>query len=186
MRSVVLIRGINLGAIKRVPMPVLCQALAESGLRDVRSYMQSGNLVADAHTAGGDEEFARLVEELIAQRFGVSVPVLVRSAAELRAVIDLNPFPDPAGGHPKEYQVSFLSGPLVGEEAIERLDAHRAAGEIVAVSATRREVYAWYQGGIHRSKLTAAVSDRKLGVTATARNWTTVTTLMEMVGSDAD
>lgn len=186
VRVAILLRGINLGATNRVPMPALREALTEAGLRDVATHVQSGNIVAEPDgAAASQDQLAALVERLVADRFGVGSPAIVRSAAELRAVVERNPFVEPAAEHPKQYQVSFCSAPLAAP-ALAQLSALRAEGAAVAASDSGREVYAWHQGGIHRSRLATAISDRRLGVTATARNWTTVTTLLQLAEDPGD
>ena len=113
---------------------------------------------------------------MIAGRFGFDVDVVVRTRDELAAVVAANPLVDVADNH-KRYQVSFLS---------EELDADVTArlGELVvepeALVIDGREVYAWHPAGVARSKLWNALAGKRLGVTATARNWTTVETLLAM------
>jgi len=80
---------------------------------------------------------------------------------------------------PKRYQVSFLAG-KPAPQALEKLAALAAAGE--RMEAIGREIYAWHPNGIARSKMWAALAGKGLGAKATARNWTTVTTLLEMAG----
>ena len=102
--------------------------------------------------------------------------MVVRTARELAGVVNRNPFADVADD-PKRYQVSFLSAKP--EAAVVRaLEAADVAPEQVAVSG--REIYAWHPEGIQRSPLAKLLTDRKLGVTATARNWSTVTKLLEL------
>ena len=102
--------------------------------------------------------------------------MVVRTARELAGVVERNPFAGVADD-PKRYQVSFLSAKP--EAAVVRaLEAADVAPEQVAVSG--REIYAWHPEGIQRSPLAKLLTDKKLGVTATARNWNTVTKLLEL------
>ena len=172
MRHVLMLRGINLGPSRRVPMADLRALLHHAGYAGVRTYVQSGNVVLDA-----TEEPAALqaaAGRLISDRFGFAVPVIARSRDELAAVVALNPLGEVAVD-PKRYQVSFLSA-APPAEAVARLRA-AAAGEEQVV-AHGRELYAWHPDGVGRSKLAMAMADKRLG--ATARNWTTVTTLLAM------
>jgi uncharacterized protein (DUF1697 family) len=91
-------------------------------------------------------------------------------------VVRRNPLPD-AAEDPKRFQVSFLSGEP-DKAFVRELEKQDFAPERFAVSG--REIYAWHPGGMQRSKLARALGDRRLGVTATARNWNTVTKLLEM------
>ena len=183
---VALLRGINVGSTNRIAMPELRSALAEAGFENVRTYVQSGNILLDTELE--DAALAEILATLIADRFDVSVPVVVRSAAELAEVVAENPFPDAALAAPKLLQVTFLSSPLPDDVA-ERVWGASAGvfspdTEAISLAISRRNVYGWHPRGIHVSKLARDLSDRKLGVTATARNWTTVTTLLEMASAD--
>lgn len=157
-------------------MAELRQLLTDAGYDDVQTYVQSGNiaLTSQAKPAALERDLAKLLE----QRFGFAVPVIARGRAELEAVVALNPLGDVAD-NPKRYQVSFLSERLK-PDAAERLRTLAAEPERVAVHG--REIYAWHPGGVARSKLWNALAGTSLGVTATARNWTTVCKLLEMAG----
>jgi uncharacterized protein (DUF1697 family) len=171
-----MLRGINLGASRRVPMADLRALITDAGYDDVRTYVQSGNVVLGSTTPVADLE--REVQRLISERFGFDVPVVGRTRAQLAAVVKRNPLGD-AAADPKRYQVSFLSAKLSGD-VIGALQDVAAESERLAVHG--REVYAWHPAGVARSKLSTALAGKGLGVTATARNWTTVTTLLEMAG----
>jgi uncharacterized protein (DUF1697 family) len=173
-RRIALLRGINLGPRNRIAMPELRDALAEAGYDDVRTYVQSGNVVL-----GTDEppsKLERACERLIETHFGLKVPVIVRTRDELAEVVKRNPLAKVAS-NPKRYQVSFLSKELDAKR-IEELDALATGGErLVALG---RELYAWHPDGVARSKLWAKLASANLGPKGTARNWTTVETLLEM------
>jgi uncharacterized protein (DUF1697 family) len=171
---VVLLRGINLGAHNRVPMPALREAFADAGLPDARTHLQSGNVVVDSSLSPAKLQVA--VEKLIADHFELEIPVLVRTRDELAAVIDGDPLADVATD-PKRYQVSFLSE-AVDPKVLEKVAAKATGAERLV--AAGRELYAWHPDGVGRSKLALALGDRTLGVTATARNWKTVLALKEM------
>jgi uncharacterized protein (DUF1697 family) len=155
-------------------MPELREALAEAGFDDVRTYLQSGNVVLSSKAA--PKTVARKVERLIADRFGLDVDVVVRTRAELAKVVRRNPLGKVAK-NPKRYQVSFLAA-KPDREVVRKLEALAVPGERLV--AAGRELYAWHPDGVARSKLWAALAGRGLGVTATARNWTTVTKLLEL------
>jgi uncharacterized protein (DUF1697 family) len=155
-------------------MPELREVLSEAGFADVRTYVQSGNVVLSSRAAPA--KLGAQAERLIADRFGFDVDVIVRTAQELAEVVARNPLAEVAVD-PKRYQVSFLEAepdPAV----LEKIVAVKAEPErLVAIG---RELYAWHPDGIGRSKLWTKLAGTGLGVRATARNWTTVTTLLEM------
>jgi uncharacterized protein (DUF1697 family) len=174
-RQAVLLRGVNIGPRNRVPMAELRACLEEAGFENVRTYVQSGNVVLEAKSKPA--ETARTVERLIAERFGLEIAVVARTRAQLARVVERNPLADVADD-PKRYQVSFLDGPLPAASK-RKLEQARAEPERFVVDG--REIYAWHPAGAARSKLWAVLAGRGLGVTATARNWTTVTALLELL-----
>jgi uncharacterized protein (DUF1697 family) len=175
---IVLLRGINIGPRNRIAMKDLRELLADAGFDDVRTYLQSGNVVLSSGKSA--ERVARECERRIAERFRLEIDVVVRTRNELAKVVRRNPLGDVAA-NPKRYQVSFLDGKL-GRETVRKLEAAALPAERFVV--VGREVYAWHPGGAARSKLWALLAGRDLGVTATSRNWTTVTKLLELADAD--
>jgi uncharacterized protein (DUF1697 family) len=155
-------------------MPDLRSALEDAGFEDVATYVQSGNVVLSSSDSAA--KVGRAVERLIEKEFGLEIPVVVRTRAQVAAVVKRNPLGKVAK-NPKRYQVSFLEKKPTAA-LMRKLEAVAAPTERV-VSAGR-EIYAWHPEGVSRSKLWAALAGKDLGVTATARNWTTVTTLLEL------
>lgn len=147
---------------------------AGAGFGGVRTYLQSGNVVLCSEST--PEQLARECEQLIAERFGFEVAVIVRTREELAAVVADNPLRQVAT-EPKRYQVSFLAHEP-DPELVSRVSALVRAPERLVVIG--RELYAWHPDGVARSKLWAGLAGSGLGVTATARNWTTVTNLLAM------
>ena len=175
-RHVVLLRGINIGPRNRIAMPALRKALEEAGFTDVRTYLQSGNVVLESRAK--PETVRRKVEQLIAKQFGLEIAVVVRTRAQLAAVAKRNPHAKVAT-EPKRYQVTFLSKKLPAK-VVRELEQAAAPDERVVVAG--REVYAWHPKTIARSKLWSKLAGQGLGVTATSRNWTTVEALLELAG----
>lgn len=172
--QIALLRGINVGSHKRIAMADLRGLLADLGYSDARTLVQSGNIVLTA--AIPSDHLARELEQEIAGKLGVETPVVVRTREELAAVVALDPLGDVADEH-KLYQVSFLSAEP-GSAAMEKIAQVDVAPErFVHVG---REIYAWHPEGIHSSRLARLLTDKRLGVTATARNWKTTTKLLEM------
>lgn len=173
-RHIVLLRGINLGSRNRVSMPQLRKVLTEAGFEDVRTYLQSGNVVLTSKAS--PTRVARTCEKHIADAVGLDVDVVVRTRDELAKVVRRDPLGKVATD-PKRYQVSFLSEKL--DPAVVR-KLREAAVEPEQLVVSGREVYAWHPRGVARSKLWTQLAGRSLGVTATSRNWTTVTSLLEL------
>jgi uncharacterized protein (DUF1697 family) len=173
-RLIVLLRGVNLVKRNRIPMPALREALDDAGFADVQTYVQSGNVVLS--TAKSAKRVRAEVESTISRRFGLDVDVLVRTRAQLAKVVERDPF-GKAATDPKLYQVTFLEK-RPHAEIVRRAEAAAAGEERVVLLG--RELYSWHPAGRGRSKLAALLAGKGLGVTATARNWTTVTTLLAL------
>jgi uncharacterized protein (DUF1697 family) len=175
--QVVLLRGINVGSSRRVAMADLRDLLTGLGYENVRTLLQSGNVVLETPLAA--EELARTLERQIADGLGVDPAVVVRSRDELAAVVERNPLGDVADD-PKRHAVHFLSGEPDAEAvtAIEQADLAPEAG-----AASVRELYTWHPDGLQNSTLAKLVAKAPLGVTVTNRNWNTVTKLLALADS---
>jgi uncharacterized protein (DUF1697 family) len=174
VRQIVLLRGINLGSRNRIAMPALRERLTKAGFDDVRTYVQSGNVVLSSDVP--PDELAAECERQITEGFGLEIDVVVRTRDELADVVRRNPLGEVAV-NPKRYQVSFLSDEL-DPELVSKLGASAAESErFVAIG---RELYAWHPDGVARSRLWTQLAGKAIGVKATARNWTTVTSLLAM------
>lgn len=172
---IALIRGINVGGHKKLKMADVKTSCEALGLSDVRTHLQSGNVVFQ--TSRSDR--ARLVKEL-EDAFAVDARVILRTAAELRNVVAANPMPDEAQRGPSHFIVVFLSEKPSTAAMQSLRDAYSGPEKMELHGA---ELYIEYGAGMGTSKLTNVLIERKLGVTATARNWNTVTKLVEIAGS---
>jgi uncharacterized protein (DUF1697 family) len=175
MRNVALLRGINVAGRNRLPMKDLVSLFAQAGCLDVTNYIQSGNVVFTAPAAGLNA-LPAVITKRIAERFGLRVPVIVRTGAELERIISRNPFPlIEAPG--KFLHVYFLAD-LPDAKAVRDLDPERSPPDSFRVSG--REIYGHFPNGIGKTKLSNAWFDSKLFTISTARNWATVLKLFEM------
>jgi uncharacterized protein (DUF1697 family) len=175
---VALLRGINLGAKRRVAMADLRALLTDAGFENVRTHLQSGNVVLE--TAATPDKAARTMEELIAERYGFDVDVIVRTAPELADVAANSPFADVEADGSRHHVVFLPQKP--DADALAALadndfepDRYEARG---------REIYVWCPNGMRDSSLMRALGDPKLAPTATVRNWNTVTKLLALAGDD--
>jgi uncharacterized protein (DUF1697 family) len=173
-KHIVLLRGINIGSTNRIAMARLRDVLTDAGFDEVKTYLQSGNVVLSSTSSA--RQVARTCEQLIVDEFGLDIPVVTRTRAQLAKVVERNPLGKVAED-PKRYQVSFMSGKLTAE-VIRKLEAAAVPSERFVVDG--REVYAWHPKGVARSKLWTLLAGKGLGVTATARNWSTVTSLLSL------
>ena len=177
-RYIVFLRGINLAGKRRVPMAELRAVLADASYEDVATLLQSGNVVL---TSGVDPKaLEHEVASKLQDAFGFRIGVVVRTRDELADVIAHNPLGAEADD-PARYQVSFLSSEP-DPRGLKQLQTAQVAPEQVAVRG--REVYAWHPGGVGRSELAKQITAKRLGVDeVTARNWRTITKLLELADS---
>lgn len=155
-------------------MPQLRDLLAADGFADVRTYLQSGNVVLSSPAKAAD--VAGRVENVISDEFGLEIAVVTRTRAQLAKVVDANPHGKIAK-NPKLYQVSFLATKPPAELVKRAEELATPSERVVAIG---REVYAWHPDGAARSKLWAYLAGQRLGITATSRNWSTVTSLLAL------
>ena len=171
-----LLRGINVGGKHKLPMKQLAELFVEANCADVRTYIQSGNVIFSAPTAGA-EEIAACIASQIEQRFGFGCPVILRSAEQMAQTVLDNPFLR-AGMPEKTLHVYFLAG-LPRAISVESLDPDRSAPDAFRV--LDRQIYLHLPNGMARTKLTNSYFDSKLSTVSTARNWTTVLALVDMM-----
>lgn len=169
---VLLLRGINVGGRGKLSMAQLRETATAAGIEEVRTYIQSGNLVGVA-PSGSTSALANRLRKEIAAATTLDPEVLVRTRDELAKVIDASPFAA-RGADPKHLHVTFLSSPA-GRVLAGHDPAAWAPEEVVAIG---RDLHLLLPDGIGRSKLAAALARRAGG--GTTRNWRTVTTLLEM------
>lgn len=173
-----LLRGVNLGARNRVHMPTLRTGLTEAGFEDVRTYVQSGNVVArSAHRS--PDRVAAAVRATVRDRFDVDTPVVVRSPQQLREVLEWCPFPQDAAERPTAVHVLHLQVEP-DPDGVSALLAEDWSPDGVAVRG--RELVIRYAESMHAGRLQHAAALRRLGVDGTARNWRTLLALVELAG----
>ena len=174
-RFVAFLRGINVGGHKKVPMATLRGLLEGLGYTEVATLLQSGNAVFTSKERSTAAASQRIEAALVAE-LGFSVAVVVRTRDELAAAITANPFGG-SPGDPSRFLVLFLSAPPDPARLREIDEAAFLPDEFRVVG---REIYARLPEGIADSKLVQILGGKHLGVTATARNWNTVTKLLAL------
>ncbi|MFC9605899.1 DUF1697 domain-containing protein [Streptomyces niveus] len=177
-RYAALLRGINVGGSRKVPMATLRDVLAGLGHHDVATYLQSGNAVFTDTTGADESTLAAALGDALQKEFGFAVDTLVRDAAYLKAVADACPFPA-ATLQGKQLHVTYFSEP-VGPERFAAIDEESYLPEEFRLG--DRALYLYAPDGLGRSKLAEALSKPRLypGTVATSRNWNTVVKLVEL------
>jgi uncharacterized protein (DUF1697 family) len=174
---VALLRGINVGGKNILPMKELAGIFADAGCRNVRTYIQSGNVVF-ASDPGQVDGLGRRISEEIAARHSLRVPVIVRSAEEMRTMLHSNPFVK-ARVDVSHLHVYFLAE-ACAVAAVKALDIDRSPGDSFVVAG--REIYLHLPNGVAPTKLTNVYFDKQLKTVSTLRNWRTALTLGTWMG----
>ncbi len=168
------LRGINVGGKKTIAMAKLKALLEKVGFEDVKTHLNSGNVVFATKEKSPDK-LTRTIENAIGKEFGFAPAIVLRSAAELKAILAKNPFPKMEKSDPSHLLVMTLAGkPHAGAKA-KLAEAHQGDEEIHIAG---ENVYLTYPNGIGKSKLTNTLLEKHLGVAGTARNWNTLTKLL--------
>ena len=171
-----MLRGVNLGPHNRIKMDAL-RALYESlKLEDPRSYVQSGNVIFKTKEKN-HSQLAKKIRDGIQKKFGCSPDVILRTTEEMRKAVAANPFPDRVKVEPGKVLVTFLAAEPP-REAEANLAKFKDFPEEVHLEG--RELYIYFPNGAGRSKLPWSSVDKLLRVTGTARNWNSVTNMLEM------
>jgi uncharacterized protein (DUF1697 family) len=170
-----LVRGINVGARQMLPMAELRKLCESIGLKSVKTYLQSGNVIFE--TSRKDRgKLSKEIAAAIQAAVKIDVTVILRTPDELRKTMDANPLTGMDKRKPSAVVVIFLSD----EPPRRAINALRAAYDGPEEWEVRRsEMYVDYKEGMGRSKLTNALIENKLGVRGTARNWNTVGALAQ-------
>jgi uncharacterized protein (DUF1697 family) len=171
-----MLRGVNVGGHNKIKMEAL-RALYESlKLWDAQTYVQSGNVIFRTE----ERDISRLtkrIEEGIERKFRFRPNVILRTTAEMREVIARNPFAKRRGIEPGKLLVTFL-GSDPGAEAREKALQIKCDPEELWIE--RREMYIYFPNGVGRSKLSLVRLEKTLKIPGTARNWNSVTKMLEM------
>ncbi len=171
---IALFRGINVGGRNVLPMKELVRDLRSLKLENIRTYIQSGNVVFQA--SGASRALADEIAALIEKRHGFRPRILILSAEQFNQVVASNPFPE-AEAQPKTLHLFFLASPPTAPD-VEALRQAESPSEQFHL--TDQVFYLHAPDGIGRSKL-ASQAEKYLGVAATARNWRTVQKLQALV-----
>ena len=169
---VALVRGINVGTAKRVAMADLRALLTELGYGDVRTALNSGNAVFTVSGRAAGSTIEKAIQQAIDAELGLDVTVMARTAGELAAVVDGNPFPT---ADPKRLYTAFLSTKVPAAK-LKSVDRSEVAPD--EFEAGDRVLYLHQPNGIMGSKLPDW--EKVLGVRATVRGWPTVTRLHDL------
>jgi uncharacterized protein (DUF1697 family) len=170
-----LLRGINLGPRNKIRMADLRNFVESLGHKHVRTHILSGNVLFESRPRKA-HDLQRELERGIKERFGLDIAVLVRTRDELEEIVRKNPLPHAETEGVRLFVLFLSENP--SRDRIKEINADAYKPEEFAVG--DRAIYAWFRQGLQGSRLAGALSDKRLGVTVTNRNWNTVTKLLEL------
>jgi len=177
-----MLRGVNVGPPNRIKMDALCALYVSLHLKDPRTYVHSGNVIfrtKEKNTA----PLAKKIQGAIERGFGFSTPVILRTPEEFRRAIAANPFAGRKEINPGKLLVTFLADEPSAEARAKVLALKPSPEELHLVG---RELYIYFPNGAGRSKLQWSALDKKLETSGTARNWNSVTKMLEIADEMAD
>jgi uncharacterized protein (DUF1697 family) len=174
--QVALLRGINVGRNKRIAMADLLELMHGLGYEDVRTHLQSGNVIYTSPAP--PNEAAAAIEGQIGSKLGLTVKIIVRTRDELAQAIAANPLGE-CVGEPAKLLVTFLSM-TPAPDALAAIDPAEFEPELFRVGG--REIYSFHPNGLNQSRLSPALAKCLEGAW-TARNWNTVSRLLELADS---
>ncbi|HEY7036367.1 MAG TPA: DUF1697 domain-containing protein [Thermomicrobiales bacterium] len=173
---VALLRGVNVGGKNKLPMKDLKELFVAAGAENVRTYIQSGNVVFEVDR-DASARHADLITKQIQERLGIRTTLVLRTVEQIEEVLAENPFLK-SGAAVDELYVAFLAE-RPSQERVAALDPDRSPPDEFVVHG--QDIYMRFPNGAGRTKLTTDYFDSKLRTTSTARNWRTVTKLLEMM-----
>jgi uncharacterized protein (DUF1697 family) len=174
--NVALLRGLNVGGKNCVPMTKLAQLFVDAGCTDVRTYIQSGNVIFKA-SQSKIGKLPGIITKRIEESFGFKIPVVLRTAEQIGETLQNNPFLK-AGAAEETLHVFFLAC-VPDARNVTGLDPERSLPDAFFVRG--QDIYVQLPNGMARTKLNNAYFDSKLATTSTARNWRTVLKLFELM-----
>jgi uncharacterized protein (DUF1697 family) len=171
------LRGVNMTGHNPIKMTDLSALYKELGFTDAKTYIQSGNVIFSSEDESGLSDIAIRIEKAIYERFTHTVPVMIRTIEEVRSIISVNPFLDEENFEPSKMAVIFLCEKAT-EDQINKVvnidyppDKYKISG---------KEIFIYCPNGFGRTKLYTNFFEKKMGVTGTARNWKTITTILNI------
>jgi uncharacterized protein (DUF1697 family) len=168
-----ILRGINLGGHNMIKMDALEEIFAKIGFKNVRTYIQSGNVVYQSQPSNPNK-LNDLIHNTLAKEIGLNIPIITLISDELRKVAELNPFLEKYKEE-SYFHVTFLADAPLAENIDKILGGDFGQDEVRLIEKT---AYLYCPNGYGRTKLSNSFFERKLKVAATTRNWKTVNQLL--------
>lgn len=175
---VALLRGINVSGKNKVPMKELKPLCETLGWENIRTHLQTGNVIFSTSNPGASLEVD--LEQAVEAHFGFSIPVIVREAKTFEGYLMNAPFPEQRSTEPS-WVLLYTTKLPISPEALQMLESRASLGEEIVVA--HDSLWIYFPEGVGESKLSPSVIDRAVGSMATGRNWNTVVKIQEVIAS---
>lgn len=176
-KKIAILRGINVGGKRKILMADLRSLCEKSGMKEVQTYIQSGNVIFEADKSLSDIEWADKLAQAITKQYGFEVPVIVFPAKQLAKIIQQNPFYEKEKTDITHLHLTYLKEKPTKENRVTTEVYNYEPDRFVIKN---QAVFIYCEGKYHKSKLTNTFFEKKLKVPATTRNWKTVLKLVEL------
>jgi uncharacterized protein (DUF1697 family) len=174
------LRGINMAGHNTVKMNDLLLLFKGLGFNDSETYIQSGNVIFSSTDDQSTPEIISKIETAIAKKFSYQVPVMLRTVAEMNKLMSLNPFMNEPGFDPSKMAVILLYE-TASEAQIHKIrDVNYPPDKFQVIG---KEIFFYCPNGFGRTKLYTNFFEKKMGVTGTARNWKTMTSILTLASN---
>lgn len=176
-RYIALLRGINVGGHKKILMADLRKLINTLGYTNIRTYIQTGNIIFDSSTKEDNSTIALNIQDAILDTFGFEVPVMVRTAEEIHAIVKQNPYATEGKSDIDSLHLTLLDAKPTDENIaqLKAIDCHPDSFEIIDKS-----MYLYCVQKYSDTKLGNNIIEKKLKLRATTRNWKTTLKLLEL------
>jgi uncharacterized protein (DUF1697 family) len=173
------LRGVNMTGHNSIKMTDLAALYNNLGFIDAETFIQSGNVIFSSTKDKGVSDIALEIETAIHFNFGFDVPVMIRTVPEMNGIISSNPYLTEPGFDPAKMAVIFLHDKITEKQIQKVADVNYPPDKFKIIG---NEIFTFCPNGFGRTKLYTNFFENKMKVTGTARNWKTITTLLEMAG----
>jgi len=176
-KKIAILRGINVGGKRKILMADLRSLCEKLGMKEVQTYIQSGNVIFQADNSLSDTEWADKIAQAITKKYGFEVPVIVMPAKQLAKLVQQNPFYETEETDITRLHLTYLKEKPSKENRV-ATEAYNYEPDRFVIN--KQAVFIYCEGKYHKSKLTNTFFEKKLKVPATTRNWKTVLKLVEL------
>jgi uncharacterized protein (DUF1697 family) len=177
MQYISFLRGVNMTGHNSLKMNDLTSLFKDSGFTDAVTYIQSGNVIFSSDDTDSEYLIASKIEKAILERFNYNIPVMIRTVEEMRNIMSVNPFLAEENFEPSKMAVIFLNEEASIDQIKKVINIDYPPDKF---KIDGREIFIFCPNGFGRTKLYTNFFEKKMGVTGTARNWKTITTILKL------